>query len=214
MKNNRLRGRPEDTDVKAHLLKEGVQLFVRKGFRGTTVEDITDAVNLTKGAFYWHFKSKNELLESVIEKYERECIDGLIKAMKKVRGTFVTKFNQYHKYITEFAFYNRDLCVGFMTLSAELAGSGTDVEKNINAVYAKYRGFIKDLVELGKKEEIVKRDLDSDVAVHVIVAINNGMLLEWYMNQNAIDGQTLAKTYRDITLRGILKQVPAVKSAA
>jgi hypothetical protein len=101
-----------------------------------------------------------------------------------------------------------------MTLSAELAGSGTDVEKNINAVYAKYRGFIKDLVELGKKEEIVKRDLDSDVAVHVIVAINNGMLLEWYMNQNAIDGQTLAKTYRDITLRGILKQVPTVKSAA
>lgn len=181
-------------------------MFLQKGFRGTTIEDITDAVNITKGAFYWHFKSKNELLQSIIEKYERVFVDELIKTINGITGSFLKKFNYYHKYTTEFAFNNRELCVGFMTLSAELTGSGIDIEQKINTIYIKYRRFLKDLVELGKKEDIVNNDLDSDIVVHVIVAINNGMLLEWYMNQNNIDSQLFAKTYREITLRGILKQ--------
>ena len=51
----------------------------------------------------------------------------------------------------------------------------------------------------------MKSELDTDVAVHAIVAINNGMLLEWYMNQTAIDGHLFARTYKEIALRGILR---------
>ena len=61
-----------DIKTKERILGEGIKLFLQKGFRGTTIEDITDAVNITKGAFYWHFKSKNELLNTIIEKFEKE----------------------------------------------------------------------------------------------------------------------------------------------
>ena len=44
--------------MKDTIVKESAGLFLHNGFQGTTIKDITDAVDLTKGAFYWYFKSQ------------------------------------------------------------------------------------------------------------------------------------------------------------
>jgi hypothetical protein len=44
------------------------------------------------------------------------------------------------------------------------------------------------------------------------MAINHGMLLEWYMNQNTIDAKLLAKTYREIILSGMLDEPEKINS--
>jgi AcrR family transcriptional regulator len=191
--------------LKQRIIAQGIRLFLRKGFRSTTLNDIIDATGSSKGAFYWHFKSKNELLQTIINQFEETFLDKTIEAVTSMAGSFQTKFRYYHKHITEFALHNKELCMGFMTISAELAGNGTDLEQQIKRVYEKHRDFLKDLVTAGRKENVLKEDLDTDMAAHVIMAINNGMLLEWYMNQNSVDSQLLAKTYREITLTGILK---------
>ena len=85
------------------IIEESVRLFVQKGFKGTTIKDITGSVNLTRGAMYWHFKSKDDLLKTIIKYYEKAYMDGLIKSVKSVDGDFLTRFRQYHKYSTEFA---------------------------------------------------------------------------------------------------------------
>lgn len=41
--------------------------FLTKGFGKTTVKDITDQLNLATGTFYYHFKSKDEILVAVTE---------------------------------------------------------------------------------------------------------------------------------------------------
>jgi AcrR family transcriptional regulator len=192
--------------MKENILKQAVNLFLHKGFRGTTIEDITDSVNITKGAFYWHFESKNELLQSIVERYEKVFVDEFITIINGRAGNFLNRFNRYHKYITEFALHNRDLCVGFMTLSAELAGSGSEIEQKISAIYLKHREFLRNLIDLGKKERSVNKNLDSDLTAHTIMAINNGALLQWYMHQSTIDGQQFAKIYRQVTLKGILRE--------
>jgi AcrR family transcriptional regulator len=197
--------RNDDPTTKEKLLESGIKLFMEKGFKGTTIEDITDASKISKGAFYWHFASKNDLLASIMDKYEKVFLDPLIQNVEGTSSTFVKRFQYYHKLATEFAFHNRDLCVAFATLSAELAGSGAEIEQQVNAIYTRYRRFIKGLIEMGKKEDIVRPDLDPDMGAHIVIAINTGMLLEWYMNQNVLDGQQFAKTYRDITLRGIVR---------
>ncbi len=191
-------------NVKERIIQESIRLFLRKSFRGTSIQDITSSVNISKGAFYWHFKSKNELLQTIIEEYERVYIDPFIRQVSQVQAGFLKKYKYSHKVATEFAYKNRDLCVGFMTLAAELSGSNTAAEKKIKSIYTKYRGFFRDLIEQGKSEKAVREDVDADMAAHFINAINNGMLLEWYMNRREIDGQLLAKTYREVTLQGIL----------
>ena len=57
---------PEET--RQLILDAALKLFLEKGFEQTTVLDIVDNMGgLTRGAFYHHFKSKEEVLDSVAE---------------------------------------------------------------------------------------------------------------------------------------------------
>jgi len=42
--------------------KVGSRFFNRKGFKGTSLDEIAEALNVTKGAFYYHIKDKDDLL--------------------------------------------------------------------------------------------------------------------------------------------------------
>lgn len=49
------------------LLSSARKLFVKKGFRGTTTDEIARKANVTKGALYYHFKSKEDILFALVE---------------------------------------------------------------------------------------------------------------------------------------------------
>ena len=48
--------------VPERLLRHAIILFAQRGFDATSVQDIVDAANVTKGAFYYYFTSKDDLL--------------------------------------------------------------------------------------------------------------------------------------------------------
>jgi AcrR family transcriptional regulator len=47
--------------TRTHLIRSAAELFDRNGFAGATLDDVSRAAGVTKGAFYFHFASKNEL---------------------------------------------------------------------------------------------------------------------------------------------------------
>ncbi|MFH1686786.1 MAG: TetR/AcrR family transcriptional regulator [bacterium] len=57
------------------LLAAARELFVKKGYRGTTTEEIARRAGVTKGALYFHFKTKEdlflELVRSFVEQHEQ-----------------------------------------------------------------------------------------------------------------------------------------------
>lgn len=58
--------REESENTKVLILKSALDCFYEKGFSRTTFEDIALRIHLTKGAVYWHFKNKAELLAELI----------------------------------------------------------------------------------------------------------------------------------------------------
>jgi len=186
------------------IIMRSIGLFLKTSFKATSIRHITDALGITKGAFYWHFKSKDELLLTIIEKYSNEFLERLYAHMEVFEGNFVKKFREYHKYINEYAREHGELCVLFVTLAAEMAGSRTLAERRIKGVYEKYHAFIESLLTLGKGEGFLEEGHDVALNAHIIIAIHNGILLQWYMNRRQIDGPSFARTYRDIILYGIV----------
>jgi AcrR family transcriptional regulator len=190
--------------MKERILKESINLFLHKGYQGTSIKDITDAVNLTKGAIYWYFKSKDELLETILDEWGKSYLSELIKAVDGTKGDFLAKFRHYHKYSTEFARDHRELCMAFNTLAAEMSGSGMPAEKKIKSALRKYTGFMCRLLEQGKKEHALTKDIETTVLANVIMGMHHGILLEWYMKQDEIDGTEMARAFRTVMLSGIL----------
>ena len=55
-----------DMTTRDHIIEAADQLFYRQGFEHTSFSNIADAVQISRGNFYHHFKSKDEILDAVI----------------------------------------------------------------------------------------------------------------------------------------------------
>ncbi|WP_422123831.1 TetR/AcrR family transcriptional regulator [Planococcus sp. X10-3] len=64
-------------DKKQQLMNAAVHLFSIKGFHQTSVQEIANAVEISKGAFYKHYDSKESLLVGILERYQSETLAGM-----------------------------------------------------------------------------------------------------------------------------------------
>lgn len=186
------------------ILNQAMRIFLEKGYHGTSIDDITQAAGLTKGALYWHFKSKEDLLKRIVEEYEKRFLDGMIQAVNEVKGSIPDKIEKYFRYNSAFAYHNRELCVSFDTLAAELVGAHHGIEAEFRRIYRKYQKFLSNLIVQGKKEKVFKREMDEDLSALVIIAFHVGILLQWSMNREKIDGEAYVNTFKKIMLNGMM----------
>ncbi|TQR09081.1 TetR/AcrR family transcriptional regulator [Psychrobacillus soli] len=59
---------------KRNILEAAQKLFIEKGFRSTTVNDIIEEANVSKGTFYNYFSSKNECIIAILENARNETL--------------------------------------------------------------------------------------------------------------------------------------------
>lgn len=59
----------EANDRKNEILDAADELFLQKGFDKTTISDIIDRVGVARGTVYYHFKSKEEIMDALIRRY-------------------------------------------------------------------------------------------------------------------------------------------------
>src|SRR5690242_13784541 len=59
------------------LVLAGKKLFAKKGLDGPSLDAICEQAGFTRGAFYVHFKDRDDLLAAVMDEVGREYLDGL-----------------------------------------------------------------------------------------------------------------------------------------
>lgn len=57
----------EQPDTRTRLLDAAAKVFAEKGFAASSVDDVAAAAGMSKGAVYWNFDSKNDLIESLLD---------------------------------------------------------------------------------------------------------------------------------------------------
>lgn len=78
---------------RSELLAAAERLFYTKGYEKTSVQDILDATNFSKGGFYHHFDSKLAVLEAICELRAKECGELAQRAASETEGTAVDRLN-------------------------------------------------------------------------------------------------------------------------
>lgn len=191
------------SDVKETIIRESIRLFLAKGFRGTSVKEITEAAGIGRGTLYWYFKSKDEILASIFEKWEKAFVEGLMNAVNSREGNFIAKYKVFHKFSTEFARDERELALVFNTLLNEVVGTNSPAETAVRTAYERYRRVLEGMLEDGKKDGSVKADIDPSLYAHVIAASHTGMLVEWLMGENELIIGPFVRAFRDMILKGV-----------
>lgn len=72
---------PEETV--SLILDVAQKLFLEKGYDNTSIQDIINGLGgLSKGAIYHHFKSKDEILNAVSDRYNEQLVSGMMGVVK------------------------------------------------------------------------------------------------------------------------------------
>ncbi|MCP4632822.1 MAG: TetR/AcrR family transcriptional regulator [candidate division Zixibacteria bacterium] len=85
------------------LIEAASNLFMGKGLDNTSVNDIVKAVNVAQGTFYYHFKSKDEIIEAVVDNGISALIDKLEAIASDVQLEPARRVNKLIYFLFRFA---------------------------------------------------------------------------------------------------------------
>ncbi len=77
-------------DKKERLMDTGFKLFLEKGIKDTSIQDIVDNANVAKGTFYLYFKDKYELRDILITKKSTALFND---AIENLHNTYIQDFS-------------------------------------------------------------------------------------------------------------------------
>src|SRR5262245_6448979 len=157
-----------DKTTRDHIVDAADQLFYRRGYEHTSFSDIADVVQISRGNFYYHFKSKDEILEAVIDArlantrkmLERWEIEGNEPA-DRIRS-FI------HILIANRADIKRYGCpVG--TLCTELAKLNHGAQAEANTLFTLFRTWLR------QQFTLLGREADADALAMHLLARSQGV---------------------------------------
>lgn len=85
--------------LKAKFIQESLKLFSLKGFESTSIHDILDAVKASKGGFYCHFASKEDLFHEVLKEASNISRERNLSGLDQIEAS-VPKLKNCLKIIT------------------------------------------------------------------------------------------------------------------
>ncbi len=131
-KNNKREVQAEET--RNRILRAAVKLFARQGYHKTTIADLAQAIQLTSGAVFHHFASKEQILDAVVEWLARglRVYSDIVEAAERgshelVLRTIRVMCDHFHR--------NPEATICLAALATELAGSNHPTEKRLKEVY-------------------------------------------------------------------------------
>ena len=138
---------------KAAIIDTAEELFYTKGYENTSVQDVLDALKLSKGGFYHHFESKLSLLDAICEKRVGAYTDICAKCIDSDNLTGIEKLNCVFAYCT----YLKDESQKYVSIMLDVAYKQQAVmlREHMNIQMRELlRDFVKDAVEEGISQNI------------------------------------------------------------
>ena len=191
------------SDSSEKLLNSAIKLFVKKGYKGSSVAEITKFAGLTRGALYCHFETKEHLAKQIIKLFEDRYLNKVIAYVEQENGSPLEKFQRMMQFNIQFAGENSDLCVFMTVISAEICGSHSRLESYIKSIYQRWNEFLTGILKEGKSKGEFKKEIDPEMMARVIIGVHDGVLLQREMNRETIDLLSYTKQFRNLIISGI-----------
>lgn len=80
---------------RAELIEAARQLFDKNGIKNTQVSQIVEKVGVAKGLFYYYFKSKDEIVNEVVDLVMSELKEASLKILADTQLTFYQKTSEF-----------------------------------------------------------------------------------------------------------------------
>ena len=185
-------------DRTSEILEVAAQLFKEKGFRATSIQDISERLGLEKGAIYYWVKSKDDILYILIEN-EGEIFLNMIREIASQNKSPEVKLQEIIKsHIRILASHINKAAVFFL----ELRSLPEKWKKKIIRFRDEYEAILRGVIEEGQKKGVIRRDVDTKLIGFAILGIIN-WVYTWYSPKGERKPEEIADSFCKIILDGI-----------
>lgn len=188
------RGRPGH-DLES-VLRGAVRVFNDRGYDGTSMEDLSHELGITKSAIYHHVSSKEELLRLATER----ALDGLFTVLDEVSDVHGTAFQRLEELVRRSVLLLADE-LPLVTLLLRVRGN-TPVERRALARRRRFDSLVTGLVTQARDEGDLRVDIEPAVAARLLFGMINSVV-EWYRPRRSDRPEDLAEVIRAVAFEGL-----------
>lgn len=158
--------------LKEKIVHESLRLFSSKGYCSTSITDILSAANTSKGGFYNHFATKEDLFYVVLAEAQRiwrektlAGLDEIQSPVEKIKRLLENYKDQYLKDTENFP----GGCI-FVTFSVELDDQQPHLAKEVNKGFVGLKAMLKRLLDEGKALGELNDDVSTSAITEMLFA--------------------------------------------
>lgn len=183
-----------------HILSTAFKLFFRKGFKEVTMSELMKSTGLSKGAFYHHFTSKEQLYNEAMGKYLityfdeikhdylpelslRENLKRIIEAFSKLADDF------------KHAIDNDDSGLGVYLLYIQTTIANPEFKRKLSAYHSKFFKLLESWFRNAQANNEIKPELDPILLARHISALMEGL---YVLDSFGLYSQSLAENFNAI----------------
>lgn len=201
------RTKQEAQETKKAILQSALNTFYEKGYSKTTFEEIASNIGLTKGAVYWYFKNKPDLLTALINEY--------IEAKKQYLAIKVPTLNHfkdirnYFLYSVDFILSDEKYLKSAFFFCLQMEWSETIITKILEEAKETKEYFCRQMIgcltSMQKNGEI-RDDMDVELISSIIINIWTGNLEAYLSKRCTVDLKEMIEKSFDLLLNGLQKK--------
>ena len=196
----------EDTEhTYALLLDAAESVFTLKGVASTTLNDIAIEAGMTRGAIYWHFKDKGELvramceratlpMEAMVNEVLAVAGDDPLGSVRRLTVHALTQIAESKRQHTVF-----DILFHKCEKTGELAEVFERELESRNECHSQIEGLLKQAVKRGQ----LPLDTDTHLAMQALHSYLIGLMHEWLLAPESYDLAKQAESLVDVLLAGL-----------
>lgn len=169
----------ESTEVRQQQITEAaLHVIGLKGIRGATTVEIASAAGISEGNLYRHFRNKEEIIKSVIDKIGSDLVAilaAVVEVSDPLKKLEIT-FKRHLMYIEENVGIPRTI------FSEETIVSNENLRARVKSNILKYFQGIKQIVEQGQKIGALDTEMDSQAITSMFIGTIHFAVTLWLMN--------------------------------
>jgi TetR/AcrR family transcriptional regulator, acrAB operon repressor len=201
------RTKEEAAITRATLLKTALAVFSAKGYAAATLDDVAKSAKVTRGAIYWHFKSKADLYNTLIQEFSARGAAVVQQAVAE-GGTLLDILRRV--FVRQCALIEEDK-EARAVMELALFKTGLDPElqagqkKQVEAGNALLEG-ITNAMQQGMAQGVLRNDMNPADMARAFIAFENGVIQLWLVSPKSFSLKTSAESFTEILLDGLRTQ--------